>query len=50
MRARHEGDGLEFLDFEDAQIRPPAMKPEQWVMMLSETCVHRPSWRSLLSP
>jgi hypothetical protein len=28
MRARHEGDGLEFLDFKDSQIRPPAMKPE----------------------
>ena len=36
MRARHEGDGLEFLDFEDAQIRPPAMKPEQWVMIGTE--------------
>jgi hypothetical protein len=33
MRARHEGDGIEFLDFEDAQIRPPAMKAEQWVMI-----------------
>ena len=33
MRARHEGDGLEFLDVEDSQIRSPAMKPEQWVMI-----------------
>jgi hypothetical protein len=33
MRARDEGDRLEFLDVEDAQIRPPAMKPEQWVMI-----------------
>ena len=30
MRARHEGDGLAFLDVENSQIRPPAMKPEQW--------------------
>ena len=28
MRARHEGDGLEFLDVENSQIRSPAMKPE----------------------
>jgi hypothetical protein len=36
MRARHEGDGLEFLDVENSQIRPPAMKPEQWVMIGTE--------------
>jgi hypothetical protein len=36
MRARHEGDGLEFLDFKDSQIRPPAMKPEQRVMIGTE--------------
>ncbi|MDB6158845.1 MAG: hypothetical protein JWO04_2551 [Gammaproteobacteria bacterium] len=28
MRARHEGDRLEFLDVENSQIRSPAMKPE----------------------
>ena len=28
MRARHEGDGLEFVDIEDSQICSPAMKPE----------------------
>ncbi len=36
MRARHEGDGLEFLDVENSQIRPPVMKPEQWVMIGTE--------------
>jgi hypothetical protein len=36
MRARDEGNRLEFLDVEDAQIRPPAMKPEQWVMICTE--------------
>jgi len=35
MRARHKGDGLEFLDVENSQIRPQAMRPEQWVMILS---------------
>jgi hypothetical protein len=33
MRARHEGDGLEFLDIENSQIRPPAMKPEERVVV-----------------
>ena len=33
MRARHKGDRLKFLDVEDAQIRPPAMKAEQWIMI-----------------
>ena len=28
MRARYEGDRLEFLDVENSQIRSPAMKPE----------------------
>jgi hypothetical protein len=28
VRARHEGKRLELLDFENAQIRSPAMKPE----------------------
>jgi hypothetical protein len=28
MRARQEGDGLEFIDVENSQIRSPAMKPE----------------------
>jgi hypothetical protein len=28
MRARHEGDGLEFLDVENAQLRTPAVKPK----------------------
>jgi hypothetical protein len=37
MRAGHERDGLEFLYFEDSQIRSPAMKPEQWVMIGTET-------------
>jgi hypothetical protein len=36
VRARHEGDGLEFLDFETSQIRLPAMKPEQRVMIGTE--------------
>ena len=36
MRARHEGAGLGFLDFENSQIRLPAMKPEQWVMIGTE--------------
>jgi hypothetical protein len=36
MRARHKGDRLKFLDVEDAQIRPPAMKAEQWVMIGTE--------------
>ena len=31
MRATHEGDGFEFLDFENSEIRSPAMKPEQEV-------------------
>jgi hypothetical protein len=31
MRARHEGHGLEFLDVENAQIRPPPMESEQMV-------------------
>ena len=33
MRARHERNRLEFLNSEDAQIRPPAMKAEQGVMI-----------------
>ncbi|MDB6090032.1 MAG: hypothetical protein JWN85_2816, partial [Gammaproteobacteria bacterium] len=36
MRARHKGDRLKFLDVEDAQIRPPAMKAEQWIMIGTE--------------
>jgi hypothetical protein len=28
MRARHEGDALDFLDVENSQIRSPPMKPE----------------------
>ena len=28
MRARHEREGLEFVDVENSHIRPPAMKPE----------------------
>ena len=36
MRARHKGDRLKFLDVEDAQIRPPAMKAEQWIMIRTE--------------
>ena len=36
MRARCKGDGLELLDVENSQIRPPAMKPEQWVMIGTE--------------
>ena len=33
MRARLEGDGLEFLNVESSQIRPPAMRPEEWVVV-----------------
>jgi len=36
MRARHKGDGLQFLDVEDSQIRSPSMKPEQGVMIGAE--------------
>jgi hypothetical protein len=36
VRARYEGDRLEFLDIENAQVRPPAMKPEQRVMIGTE--------------
>jgi hypothetical protein len=36
MRARHKGDRLKFLDVEDAQIRPPAMKAEQGIMIGTE--------------
>jgi len=36
VRARHEGDGLDFLDVENAQIRAPAMKSEQRVMIGTE--------------
>jgi hypothetical protein len=36
MRARHEGDGLEFLDVENSQIRSPAMKPEERVVVGTE--------------
>jgi hypothetical protein len=36
MRARDEGDGLEFLDVENSQIRPPAMKPEERVVVGTE--------------
>jgi hypothetical protein len=36
MRARYERDRLEFLDVENSQIRPPAMKPEQRVMIGTE--------------
>ena len=36
MRARYEGDGLKFLDVEHSQIRAPAMKPEQRVMIGTE--------------
>ena len=28
VRARREGNGLEFLDVENSQIRSPAMKPK----------------------
>jgi hypothetical protein len=28
MRARHEGDRLDFLDVENSQISSPTMKPE----------------------
>src|SRR3979409_896518 len=33
VRARHEGDGLEFLDLKDPQVRSPAMESEQRVMI-----------------
>ena len=36
MRARHKGNRLKFLDVEDAQIRPPAMKAEQSMMIGTE--------------
>ena len=36
MRARHEGDGLEFLNVENSQIRPPAMKQEERVVVRTE--------------
>jgi hypothetical protein len=36
MRARHKGDRPKFLDVEDAQIGPPAMKAEQGVMIGTE--------------
>src|SRR3984893_9690875 len=36
MRARHEGDGLECLDVENSQIRSPAMKPEERVVVGTE--------------
>ncbi len=37
MRARHKGDRLEFLDVENSQIRPPVMKPEERVVVGTET-------------
>ena len=36
MRARREGDGLEFLNVENSQIRPPPMKPEERVVVRTE--------------
>ncbi len=36
VRARHEGDGFKFLDAENSQIRSPAMKSEQRVMIGTE--------------
>ena len=46
MRAGHEGDGLEFLDVENSQIRSPAMKPEERVVVGTEApgkCLAPPS-------
>src|ERR1700716_2810111 len=42
VRARHEGDGLEFLDLEDPQVRPPAMESEQRGMIGTQV-----SWQTL---
>jgi hypothetical protein len=36
MRVRHERNALEFLDVENSQIRLPAMKPEQRVVIGAE--------------
>jgi hypothetical protein len=36
VRAGHEGDGLELLDVENSQIRTPAVKSEQRVMIGTE--------------
>ena len=36
VRARREGDGLKFLDVEHSQIRAPAMKSEERVMIGAE--------------
>ena len=44
VRARHEGDGLEFLDLKDPQVRSPAMESEQRVMIGTQV-----SWETLLA-
>jgi len=44
MRPRYEGSALEFLDVENSQIRPPAMKPEQRIV-IDEVLGRRTSWR-----
>lgn len=36
VRARHERDGLDFLEVENAEVRAPAMKSEQRVMIGTE--------------
>jgi hypothetical protein len=36
VRARHEWDGLKFLDVEHSQIRAPAMESQQRVMIGTE--------------
>ncbi len=33
VRAGHEGYGLDFLNLEDSQVRPPAMESKQWVVV-----------------
>jgi hypothetical protein len=48
MRARHIGDGFQFLDVEDSQIRPPSMKPEQGVMIGAEALGKRLTAPSLV--
>ena len=45
VRARHEGDGLEFLDLKDPLVRPPAMESEQRVMIGTQV-----SWETLPAP
>jgi len=33
LRAGRTRDGFDLIDFEDAQIRTPAVKPKQWIVI-----------------